>query len=168
MATTALLVAASAWSRRESRGAHYRSDYPAEEPALAHRTMTTLAAAREIAAALDIRAPRDRAADDRLRQSIAMTTADLAVASRRLPVAARDRRGRAARARRGSRPRRRHHLDRDHPGNDAGPRHHGRAAGRRDRGPAAGGRDLSKAVARHPDRGPCPRRRDASPQGSMC
>ena len=32
MATTALLVAASAWSRRESRGAHYRSDYPAEKP----------------------------------------------------------------------------------------------------------------------------------------
>src|SRR5689334_18241494 len=31
MATTALLVAASAWSRRESRGAHCRSDHPAEE-----------------------------------------------------------------------------------------------------------------------------------------
>ncbi|MDH8500768.1 hypothetical protein QIG88_28485, partial [Klebsiella pneumoniae] len=29
MATTALIVAASAWSRCESRGAHYRSDYPA-------------------------------------------------------------------------------------------------------------------------------------------
>jgi L-aspartate oxidase len=50
MATTALLVAASAWARRESRGAHYRIDDPAEKPALAHRTMTTLAAAREIAA----------------------------------------------------------------------------------------------------------------------
>src|SRR6202011_5949751 len=52
MATTALLVAASAWSRRESRGAHYRIDYPAEQPALAHRTMTTLTAVRKIAASL--------------------------------------------------------------------------------------------------------------------
>lgn len=52
MATTALLVAASAWSRRESRGAHCRSDYPMEVPALAHRTMTTLSAARELAESL--------------------------------------------------------------------------------------------------------------------
>jgi L-aspartate oxidase len=52
MATSALLVAASAWSRRESRGAHYRNDHPAEKPDLAHRTMTTLAAAQEIAASL--------------------------------------------------------------------------------------------------------------------
>jgi L-aspartate oxidase len=57
MATTALLVAASAWSRRESRGAHYRIDYPVEKPALAHRTMTTLAAARNIAASLSETAP---------------------------------------------------------------------------------------------------------------
>jgi len=57
MATTALLVAASAWSRCESRGAHYRIDYPAEKPALAHRTMTTLAAAREVATSLSERAP---------------------------------------------------------------------------------------------------------------
>lgn len=52
MATTALLVAASAWARRESRGAHDRIDYPVEKLELAHRTMTTLAAARDIAAAL--------------------------------------------------------------------------------------------------------------------
>jgi L-aspartate oxidase len=57
MATTALLVAASAWTRCESRGAHYRIDYPAEKPALAHRTMTTLSEAREIAASLANRAP---------------------------------------------------------------------------------------------------------------
>jgi L-aspartate oxidase len=56
MAITALLVATSAWTRRESRGAHYRADYPAERPALAHRTMTTLVAAREIAASLSERA----------------------------------------------------------------------------------------------------------------
>ena len=56
MATTALLVAASAWTRRESRGAHYRSDHPTEKPALAHRTMTTLVAAREVAASLSERA----------------------------------------------------------------------------------------------------------------
>jgi L-aspartate oxidase len=52
MATTALLVAAAAWVRLESRGAQYRSDHPVEKPALAHRTMTTLAAARDIAASL--------------------------------------------------------------------------------------------------------------------
>jgi L-aspartate oxidase len=56
MATTALLVAASAWARRESRGAHYRIDYPTEKAALAHRTMTTFGAAREIAASLSERA----------------------------------------------------------------------------------------------------------------
>jgi L-aspartate oxidase len=48
MATTALLVAASAFSRRESRGAHFRSDYPDENSAFARRTITTLAAAREV------------------------------------------------------------------------------------------------------------------------
>ncbi|MGL5164954.1 MAG: L-aspartate oxidase [Afipia sp.] len=52
MATTALIVAASAWSRRESRGAHFRSDYPAEDPAQRKRTMTTLAEARKIAASI--------------------------------------------------------------------------------------------------------------------
>jgi L-aspartate oxidase len=58
MATTALLVASSAWSRRESRGAHFRADYPAETPLLALRTMTTLAAAREVADTLEIREPQ--------------------------------------------------------------------------------------------------------------
>jgi L-aspartate oxidase len=58
MATSALLVAASAWSRRESRGAHYRSDYPNEVAASAHRTMTTLAEVRETAEKLGAHQPR--------------------------------------------------------------------------------------------------------------
>jgi L-aspartate oxidase len=57
MATTALLVATAAWARRESRGAHCRIDHPAELPALAHRTMTTLKAARDIADSLSEPAP---------------------------------------------------------------------------------------------------------------
>ncbi|MCV5233334.1 hypothetical protein OFC56_39840, partial [Escherichia coli] len=60
MATTALIVAASAWSRRESRGAHFRSDCPAEDPAQRHRTMTTLDEARNIAAMVADTAPRKR------------------------------------------------------------------------------------------------------------
>ena len=60
MATTALLVAASAWTRRESRGAHYRTDWPAEKPARAQRTMTTLAAgARDRGVARRGAAPRN-------------------------------------------------------------------------------------------------------------
>jgi len=59
MATTALLVAASAWSRRESRGAHCRADHPNEDAARARRTMTTLDAARDVAAALTTSAPRN-------------------------------------------------------------------------------------------------------------
>ncbi|MGH6778981.1 MAG: L-aspartate oxidase [Bradyrhizobium sp.] len=58
MATAALLVTASAFSRRESRGAHYRSDYPTERPTAARRTMTTLLQARDIARALDESARR--------------------------------------------------------------------------------------------------------------
>jgi L-aspartate oxidase len=61
MATTALLVASSAWARRESRGAHCRSDFPDEKAALRHCTMTTLEAARDIADILSER-PRLRAA----------------------------------------------------------------------------------------------------------
>jgi L-aspartate oxidase len=57
MATTALLVAASAWSRRESRGAHCRSDHPKEIAALARRTMMRLADAREVASSLADLAP---------------------------------------------------------------------------------------------------------------
>jgi L-aspartate oxidase len=58
MATAALLVAASAFARHESRGGHFRADHPTEIPALAERTMTTLAAARELVDSLSERAPR--------------------------------------------------------------------------------------------------------------
>jgi L-aspartate oxidase len=47
-ATAALLIAAAAYQRRESRGAHYRSDYPAAA-ASALRTFLTLSEARFIA-----------------------------------------------------------------------------------------------------------------------
>jgi L-aspartate oxidase len=50
MATAAVLVAAAAFARHESRGAHERSDYPRPDPALARRTFLTLAEARTIAA----------------------------------------------------------------------------------------------------------------------
>jgi L-aspartate oxidase len=56
MATTALIVATAAWSRRESRGSHCRSDHPAEN-APAKRTMTTLADARAVAASIAEDAP---------------------------------------------------------------------------------------------------------------
>ena len=58
MATSALIVATCAWQRRESRGAQFRSDYPLEDPALKHRTMTTLSDIR-VAAAEAVGAARD-------------------------------------------------------------------------------------------------------------
>ncbi len=50
MLSTAKLVAAAALRRTESRGGHYRSDYPAADPAWQHRTFISLAEADAIAA----------------------------------------------------------------------------------------------------------------------
>jgi L-aspartate oxidase len=49
MATAALLVTSAALARRESRGAHCRSDFPDAEASLARRSYMTLAQARAIA-----------------------------------------------------------------------------------------------------------------------
>jgi L-aspartate oxidase len=50
MATAALLVTASAYARTESRGGHFRSDFPTTDPAQARRSFLTLSEARRIAA----------------------------------------------------------------------------------------------------------------------
>ncbi len=47
---TALLIAAAAWARTESRGGHFRSDFPNADPTWARRTCTTLSAAEAVAA----------------------------------------------------------------------------------------------------------------------
>jgi len=49
MATSALLIAAAAWLRAESRGAHFRSDFPQADPRQAKRSYLTLNEARAIA-----------------------------------------------------------------------------------------------------------------------
>ncbi|MEF3367655.1 L-aspartate oxidase [Methylocystis sp. 9N] len=53
MLTTALFIAAAAFDRRESRGAHFRSDFPAPDLALARRSRMTLDAIRRIADELE-------------------------------------------------------------------------------------------------------------------
>ncbi|SLN30635.1 L-aspartate oxidase [Pseudoruegeria aquimaris] len=50
MLATATLIAAAAWRRRESRGGHYRSDFPEADPAQAQRSRLTLADAETLQA----------------------------------------------------------------------------------------------------------------------
>ncbi|QGM45085.1 L-aspartate oxidase [Methylocystis heyeri] len=49
MLTTAMLIASAGFVRRESRGAHFRSDYPESSAAFAKRSRFTLGEAQEIA-----------------------------------------------------------------------------------------------------------------------
>ena len=51
-ATAGLLIAGAALLRRESRGGHYRSDFPAADPASARRSMLTLAQAEAVGRSL--------------------------------------------------------------------------------------------------------------------
>jgi L-aspartate oxidase len=53
MATAALMVAAAALRREESRGGHYRADFPNADP-VARRTFLTLVDARKIAASAEL------------------------------------------------------------------------------------------------------------------
>ena len=52
------MIAAGALARTESRGGHYRSDFPTADPAWRHRTFMTLAEAERIAADASARARR--------------------------------------------------------------------------------------------------------------
>ena len=56
MANAALLIAAGAWRRTESRGGHFRSDFPHADPNQAHRSYMTLAEAHDIALQISAKA----------------------------------------------------------------------------------------------------------------
>lgn len=51
MATTCLMITVAAKARHESRGGHFRTDYPKADPALAHRSYFTLQQALKLAEA---------------------------------------------------------------------------------------------------------------------
>ena len=50
MTTSATMVAAAALKRTESRGGHFRTDFPDTDPSWEHHTLMTLAEALEIRA----------------------------------------------------------------------------------------------------------------------
>jgi L-aspartate oxidase len=52
MCTTALMITAAALARQESRGGHFRDDFPASDPDQALRSRLTLREARLIASGL--------------------------------------------------------------------------------------------------------------------
>ncbi len=55
--TAARMIATGALARTESRGGHYRSDYPNADPAWQHRTFMTLAEADQIGSRVPLAAP---------------------------------------------------------------------------------------------------------------
>jgi L-aspartate oxidase len=56
MAVAGLMIAAAAFRRSESRGAHYRADFPKLDPAQAQRSFFTLDDARAVASRANAKA----------------------------------------------------------------------------------------------------------------